>query len=304
MSSAGNTRGLIEAQRYGERYGWRPWSLPRGIPAASLKRRVRCRYVIARHRLPRGIPAASLKPRPLDVAGATWLRSSAGNTRGLIEARRLDRADPGTERLPRGIPAASLKQPDHKYYSIQLTKSSAGNTRGLIEASPHSTWLTNRWTSSAGNTRGLIEARAVRSRGRLVCGSLPRGIPAASLKRYGRATTRPAEQRLPRGIPAASLKQRGGYAVRSEPPASSAGNTRGLIEAWRMTPLVGLSSLGLPRGIPAASLKHRAARVAAVDARWSSAGNTRGLIEASWIRCSRPLTGRSSAGNTRGLIEA
>ena len=84
--------------------------------------------------LPRGIPAASLKPhylcagdertgvssagntRGLIEAGTATLTpistsvSSAGNTRGLIEARDTDSRRPGCSwGLPRGIPAASLK---------------------------------------------------------------------------------------------------------------------------------------------------------------------------------------------------
>ena len=61
--------------------------------------------------------------------------------------------------------------------------------------------------SSAGNTRGLIEARFIFPVATLVVASLPRGIPAASLKLNTLATTRP------------NLVK------------SSAGNTRGLIEA-------------------------------------------------------------------------
>ena len=62
-------------------------------------------------RLPRGIPAASLKRLVVDSFQLTRNKSSAGNTRGLIEAH--VRATPQTRSrvsLPRGIPAASLKR--------------------------------------------------------------------------------------------------------------------------------------------------------------------------------------------------
>ena len=84
--------------------------------------------------------------------------SSAGNTRGLIEAR------PGAES------------------SAKPTASSAGNTRGLIEALGQVLVLQTPRRSSAGNTRGLIEAwERVRPTGPSTS-RLPRGIPAASLK--------------------------------------------------------------------------------------------------------------------------
>ena len=59
---------------------------------------------------------------------------------------------------------------------------------------------------------------------------LPRGIPAASLKLDLIDEIKGPKVRLPRGIPAASLKQVANH-VLSGPPVSSAGNTRGLIEA-------------------------------------------------------------------------
>ena len=98
--------------------------------------------------------------------------SSAGNTRGLIEA-------------PDGQPGCAVRRP-----------SSAGNTRGLIEADSLRAMPAN-WTRLP---RGIPAAslkllpRCCRAEKR---GSLPRGIPAASLKVF----------RLPRGIPAASLKR-------------------------------------------------------------------------------------------------
>ncbi len=108
-SSAGNTRGLIEAAGSRAGVAW-PGGLPRGIPAASLKRHGRARRGGRRGCLPRGIPAASLK-------------------RGLAEhLPRLQGC------LPRGIPAASLKRIRFRLYSKPTSKSSAGNTRGLIEA--------------------------------------------------------------------------------------------------------------------------------------------------------------------------
>ena len=67
------------------------------------------------------------------------LTSSAGNTRGLIEATLYDLADGRACRrgLPRGIPAASLKLVEWVSAGEPLRASSAGNTRGLIEASSH-----------------------------------------------------------------------------------------------------------------------------------------------------------------------
>ena len=183
--------------------------------------------------------------------------SSAGNTRGLIEASGTALA------LPPG------------------SWSSAGNTRGLIEA--RGGWRdrdrTERW-SSAGNTRGLIEACSGPPRpARASC--LPRGIPAASLKHSQVCAFGSVALRLPRGIPAASLKLNEGLQRGLIRLASSAGNTRGLIEA------------------------RQDGRVLARVACGSSAGNTRGLIEASLNSPSSPaFSSRSSAGNTRGLIEA
>ena len=60
---------------------------------------------------------------------------------------------------------------------------------------------------------------------------------------------------------------------------SSAGNTRGLIEAT-LAPLPSQIGTGLPRGIPAASLKQLGEQLDGTDPGRSSAGNTRGLIEA------------------------
>ena len=231
------------------------------------------------------------------------LGSSAGNTRGLIEARRRPRTARCACRLPRGIPAASLKRgPTESLHGIHAV-SSAGNTRGLIEAwLPRESHRMPGW-SSAGNTRGLIEA-ATGAPGRRTRTGLPRGIPAASLKHvvlhrfpFGLGAS------LPRGIPAASLKPR----------------PRGLA-VWRLgrlprgIPAASLklsqchyaqsSTARLPRGIPAASLKPGPAQCTGAAQPRSSAGNTRGLIEARSTtrrgRCRR----RSSAGNTRGLIEA
>ena len=62
-------------------------SLPRGIPAASLKReRLAVAYGHELVSLPRGIPAASLKLVVLEPLHGLHKQSSAGNTRGLIEA--------------------------------------------------------------------------------------------------------------------------------------------------------------------------------------------------------------------------
>ena len=86
-------------------------------------------------------------------------------------------------------------------------ESSAGNTRGLIEAGGPATCPLASEPSSAGNTRGLIEAGAG---WRAVDGGavgLPRGIPAASLKRIATGRNLGEVASLPRGIPAASLKR-------------------------------------------------------------------------------------------------
>ena len=168
-------------------------------------------------------------------------------------------------RLPRGIPAASLKLTPGRRYLAPCQASSAGNTRGLIEASACGRIPYPRLTSSAGNTRGLIEAIQAPETPKkstrqdpgsvTVISSLPRGIPAASLKPFYRTTGRAVCR------------------------ASSAGNTRGLIEACSS---------------PAADPEHRQ----------SSAGNTRGLIEACTSSASLKAVPPVSAGNTRGLIEA
>ena len=59
--------------------------------------------------LPRGIPAASLKHPRQQKRRENDPESSAGNTRGLIEAGPHRGRPDRTARLPRGIPAASLK---------------------------------------------------------------------------------------------------------------------------------------------------------------------------------------------------
>ena len=84
--------------------------------------------------LPRGIPAASLKLERRQRPDNRAVESSAGNTRGLIEAMM------------------------ETHLSIHRVASSAGNTRGLIEAAATPWPPTFVLMSSAGNTRGLIEA--------------------------------------------------------------------------------------------------------------------------------------------------
>ena len=109
---------------------------------------------------------------------------SAGNTRGLIEAR--GRAPAGTARrssVPRGIPAASLKlqrgHPGHRQVS--------GVPRGIPAAS----------------LKQVADHLAPHVRP-----GVPRGIPAASLKHRQRVVQSDRAGRVPRGIPAASLKPR------------------------------------------------------------------------------------------------
>ena len=169
--------------------------------------------------LPRGIPAASLK------RGTSHTTSARGAARAC---------------LPRGIPAASLKR-FSRYASLPKRpdlSSSAGNTRGLIEAcvDERRREPASLNPSSAGNTRGLIEARTCGRVPVFARVRLPRGIPAASLKHCDGNDVGPAsaQWRLPRGIPAASLKRRRQSAEHTYhhlATRSSAGNTRGLIEA-------------------------------------------------------------------------
>ena len=108
-SSAGNTRGLIEAVEPDEYRGRAECSLPRGIPAASLKLLTGPILVAPSQSLPRGIPAASLKQNLKFHLLVVSTRSSAGNTRGLIEAPLTSTGTASPTCLPRGIPAASLK---------------------------------------------------------------------------------------------------------------------------------------------------------------------------------------------------
>ena len=98
--------------------------------------------------------------------------------------------------------------------------------------------------SSAGNTRGLIEARRAACEAARASGSLPRGIPAASLKPIRTSS----------------------HAPNDDVRMSSAGNTRGLIEAAGTSTMGACGRVRLPRGIPAASLKRVRRR------RWGDAG--------------------------------
>ena len=110
MSSAANTRGLIEALLRSTS------QKPKFLSSAANTR---------------GLIEASVGICSTDRR----IPSSAANTRGLIEAR------PGREpwcyapaRLPRRIPAASLKLRDAEKDPGTDDQSSAANTRGLIEA--------------------------------------------------------------------------------------------------------------------------------------------------------------------------
>ena len=76
--------------------------LPRGIPAASLKLRHAERHVVGEPRLPRGIPAASLKRVRFVPSHGGFPASSAGNTRGLIEALRCETRHPPSLAVFRG----------------------------------------------------------------------------------------------------------------------------------------------------------------------------------------------------------
>ena len=120
LSSAGNTRGLIEAPGRLRRHGAGQSGLPRGIPAASLK----------------------LSALPLDTAPI--IGSSAGNTRGLIEATACARV-----RLPSRLSSAGntrglIEALGRWQEASVVPASSAGNTRGLIEASSSERWFAGR----------------------------------------------------------------------------------------------------------------------------------------------------------------
>ena len=205
--------------------------LPRGIPAASLKHYQMLERLCGARRLPRGIPAASLKPE-------RWW---------CIRTR--------DSRLPRGIPAASLKPQSSARESLPEYRSSAGNTRGLIEATASSAslwakcWCLPRGIPAASLKQGVDPRRGETRPG------LPRGIPAASLKPERWWCIRTRDSRLPRGIPAASLKPQSSARESLPEYRSSAGNTRGLIEATASSASLWAKCWCLPRGIPAASLK-------------------------------------------------
>ena len=184
--------------------------------------------------------------------------SSAGQTRGLIEALKTLAVAAAVPSLPRVRPAASLKLRWSKHCTKRPLSSSAGQTRGLIEAKA----CERRVAALLG---GLPRVRPAASLKRVrwrwlyhaLGRRLPRVRPAASLKHRHDRRTRADLRRLPRVRPAASLKHTGARTTWRRPRSSSAGQTRGLIEARRgMAPV-------------------------ARAAMQSSAGQTRGLIEAS-----------------------
>ena len=148
----------------------------------------------------RGIPAASLKhvPGPPEVIEDPLHVVPRGIPAASLKPPPAERPQPRLEHAPRGIPAAS---------SLRCPVEDAPS-RGIPAASLK-----------------LVDRAA---------GRLPRGIPAASLKRRAGGRVPRLDARLPRGIPAASLKlcvTRRNSPV--QPWLSSAGNTRGLIEAQR-----------------------------------------------------------------------
>ena len=115
----------------------------------------------------------------------------------------------------------------------------------------------------------------------------PRDLPAASLKRVTACSGEtagfpsPSSAGLTRGLIEANVESQSAHSRKRS--ASSAGLTRGLIEAWLSAR--GLSRHGFdrhPRDLPAASLKQWASPAVSADvpAALSSAGLTRGLIEA------------------------
>ena len=232
VSSAGNSRGLIEARALQAP----PVTDPHHSSAGNSRGLIEAREAIAGSRrhcfLPRVTPAASLKRGGDDAKRTLSMGSSAGNSRGLIEAA----SSRTTLRVP--------------------TSSSAGNSRGLIEATSPSPTRTRR--SVLPRVTPAASLKPPRRRGRRGrCGAvLPRVTPAASLKPYGMTAMCPALPFLPRVTPAASLKRvlrlqlphrlprflprvtpaaslkRAGAGC--SPPTrrpSSAGNSRGLIEA-------------------------------------------------------------------------
>ena len=147
-SSAGNTRGLIEARKESSSVH-AVTRLPRGIPAASLKHAVREHPRATRRGLPRGIPAASLK--------------QVGGKEGGDEY----------ERLPRGIPAASLKpspsltaavlsNAESATYSVQKRSSGTTNLRKPGNGSVR--WLSCGRLPVAGRRRARRRWPAVRVR--------------------------------------------------------------------------------------------------------------------------------------------
>ena len=208
-----------------------PAGLPRVLPAASLKLLLVGVDLRCPERLPRVLPAASLKLVVLhgqDVvddwssAGptrglieacrdphstASCRASSAGPTRGLIEAGSSRAARPSRRRLPRVLPAASLKRLRDHASNSSLTQSSAGPTRGLIEARLRRCLPAAPVRSSAGPTRGLIEASPLWCTPCVTTRRLPRVLPAASLKRASRRESHRRQVCLPRVLPAASLKR-------------------------------------------------------------------------------------------------
>ena len=182
--------------------------------------------------LPRGIPAASLKRRSGEAGRSSRSWSSAGNTRGLIEATWSSRTSAGPPPSSAGNTRGLIEARGRPVLGCSgRGKSSAGNTRGLIEATAARPGRAGTAPSSAGNTRGLIEAAGTSGRLSIPAG-LPRGIPAASLKRLCRRRDVDHDDAgLPRGIPAASLKLGRDPRSSCSDVESSAGNTRGLIEA-------------------------------------------------------------------------
>ena len=156
---------------------WRA-GLPRETPAASLKLTDFGRLRRRRRGLPRETPAASLKQRPRTRGRQHHPRaaSSAGNSRGLIEA------------------GVSVCQADRR------GSSSAGNSRGLIEAGqprfrlPICVGCLPRETPAAS-----LKRRGARRRSDAAGRSLPRETPAASLKRRARRQRGDRERTVFRG---------------------------------------------------------------------------------------------------------
>ena len=121
--SAGNSRGLIEADVQEIDYKLTLGRIPRGTPAASLKRALLGGVEWPLVRIPRGTPAASLKPDGRARRRHRRRRIPRGTPAASLKRRLLGGFLLPFARIPRGTPAASLKP--------QLREHSAPAARGF-----------------------------------------------------------------------------------------------------------------------------------------------------------------------------